>query len=161
MAGNLWDWFIAYKILLSAACLPGTQNVIADFLNRIFVADQEWELHDSVINHIFSFWGTPTRDLFASHDNRNAARPAQEGVLVSTLKVMSSSSAGQTRSAMPSPLSYCSCESSTTGILNLFLSEPPPCYKNSTAHLCHNSCFFFEYYPYACSTVGMLASLRC
>lgn len=38
------------QILLSAAYLLGTQNMIADSLGRSLVTDHAWELHDTIVS---------------------------------------------------------------------------------------------------------------
>lgn len=43
-AVRLWNWCISHTILLSAAYLPRTQNMIADSLSRKFVTNHNWEL---------------------------------------------------------------------------------------------------------------------
>lgn len=58
----LWKWCMSYHILLAAAYLAGTQNVIANTLSRNFATNRKWVLHNAVVMDVFSCWGTLTRD---------------------------------------------------------------------------------------------------
>lgn len=75
---HLWEWCNEHHILLSAAYVPGTQNVIAESLSRNFATDHELELHDMMIADIFDHWGIPSLiigvDLFTSHTNTKQGR---------------------------------------------------------------------------------------
>lgn len=62
-AVNLWNWCIQHHITLLAMYLLGIQNSLADNASRRFTTDHKWELHDSVVNSIFTQWGAPTWNL--------------------------------------------------------------------------------------------------
>ena len=57
------------KIWLTAAHVPGVENVEADAASRIFSDDTEWTLHPHVFEHLVQRFGTPDIDLFASRLN--------------------------------------------------------------------------------------------
>ncbi|MCG8045731.1 MAG: hypothetical protein JAY66_08610 [Candidatus Thiodiazotropha taylori] len=67
---NLWQLAIANNIVLKAAHLAGTRNVLADDLSRVRILPTEWSLKDSVVHRLFQVWGQPLVDLFASEMNR-------------------------------------------------------------------------------------------
>lgn len=87
---NLWDWRVAHKILLSAAYLPRTQNMIADSLSRRFVANHKWELHNTVVSNIFNQWGTPTKDFFFA----SCVTPSSSGAICAPFVVIGPHSQG-------------------------------------------------------------------
>lgn len=62
----LWIWCIRLHKTLSTAYLSGLQNSAADSLSRRFSADHEWQIHDSVLNKIYTKWTMPSWDLFTS-----------------------------------------------------------------------------------------------
>jgi hypothetical protein len=52
---------------MKAKHIPGARNVLADQLSRSGqLLSTEWTLHQEVANELFSLWGTPTLDLFAT-----------------------------------------------------------------------------------------------
>ena len=66
---DLWNYAIQHKIELKAAHIAGKLNVLPDHLSRLKIRPTEWTLKDSVVEQIFSIWGTPYIDLFASIHN--------------------------------------------------------------------------------------------
>lgn len=54
---NIWNWCVNHWILLSAANLPGTQNVLTDLFSRHFAMDHLWERHNLVVRNIFTKLG--------------------------------------------------------------------------------------------------------
>ena len=58
-----------WQIRVSAAHIPGSENVVADKNSRIFEQSSEWKLRDSVFKHIVSIFGEPDIDLFPSRIN--------------------------------------------------------------------------------------------
>lgn len=89
----LWDWCVAHVILLLTACLPGTQNVIADCLRRKFVTNHKWEFHDTVVNDFSTNRGFQPGISLPPIPTANASRTAPAGILAL-------SSAGQTRGGL-------------------------------------------------------------
>ena len=71
-AWDLWKMAIKNRIMLTAAHLSGTQNILADDLSRLQIRPTEWILNNAVVSEIFHLWGTPMVDLFASEENRKA-----------------------------------------------------------------------------------------
>lgn len=65
----IWRWAIHHKVHVSAEYVPGEQNVIADTLSRLKTTCHEWELYQNTLDNIFSQWGKPNIDLFASSEN--------------------------------------------------------------------------------------------
>ena len=66
---KIWDWAIDKNIWLSAAHIPGSNNVDADQSSRNLNLDLEWMLPASIFKRIVSLFGNPDIDLFASRLN--------------------------------------------------------------------------------------------
>ena len=58
------------KIWISAAFIPGTENLEADKASTQFNEATEWILNTNVFEEITQNFGLPTIDLFASRNNR-------------------------------------------------------------------------------------------
>ena len=69
IAKSLWEIVIADNIWISAAHIPGKDNVIADYFSRNFECSCEWEIPQDTFNDIMSKFGKPTIDMFASRHN--------------------------------------------------------------------------------------------
>ncbi|CAC5387703.1 unnamed protein product [Mytilus coruscus] len=69
---DLWKIAIIKKIVLRVAHIAGRKNILADQLSRNKIFPTEWTLNDQVVQTIFSIWGNPMIDLFASGDNHKA-----------------------------------------------------------------------------------------
>ena len=69
MALQIWDWCSDRNIWITAAHLPGCQNVEADFMSRKFNDNIEWMLDRGVFTTIVQRFGEPEVDLFASRLN--------------------------------------------------------------------------------------------
>ena len=69
---GLVEMAIKNRIMLTAAHLSGTQNILADDLSRVKIRPTEWTLNNAVVSEIFHLWGTPMVDLFATEENRQA-----------------------------------------------------------------------------------------
>ena len=69
IAFDIWQWAAERQIWVSAAHIPGSENVVADKNSRIFERSSEWKLRESVFKHIVSIFGKPDIDLFASRIN--------------------------------------------------------------------------------------------
>ena len=63
------DWAISRTIWLSAAHIPGRDNVAAGELSRTFNLELEWTLTNSVFQKIIACFGQPDIDLFPSRLN--------------------------------------------------------------------------------------------
>ena len=74
IARKIWFWALERNIWLTAAHIPGVQNVEADEASRKFRADREWELSDFWFQKIQHQFGTPTVDLFATRLNAKVNR---------------------------------------------------------------------------------------
>ena len=68
-ARSIWDWAIERNIWLSAAFIPGCQNVVADFHSRSFKDNTEWSLNYQFFHKLVACFHTPDIDLFASQMN--------------------------------------------------------------------------------------------
>lgn len=66
---EIWDWCIKHKIWLSAAHLPGINNVAADKASRVFYDNTEWMLNKVIFGKITGKLFKPKLDLFASRIN--------------------------------------------------------------------------------------------
>ncbi len=67
---ELYNWAIQKNLILSAAHVPGKQNVVADRESRTRNLDIEWRLKDKWFKYITEQLGTPEIDLFASRINK-------------------------------------------------------------------------------------------
>ena len=65
----LYDWAIQHQVTLRAIHRPGVDNVLADYLSRSRPDPLEWSLSKRVCEDLFSQWGRPQIDLFASQQN--------------------------------------------------------------------------------------------
>ena len=69
VARQLWLWAEENHCWLSAAYIPGTENVEADEQSREFDDATEWSIPNSIFNEVVYKWGTPDVDMFASRIN--------------------------------------------------------------------------------------------
>jgi hypothetical protein len=67
---QMWTWCLKRGISLKAIHIPGTENVLADKLSRVFVDPTSWEIHPRMVNLVFQVLGRPMMDLFASTGNQ-------------------------------------------------------------------------------------------
>ena len=65
-ASQLMEWALSMRVTLQAVHRPGVDNVLADFLSRTHPDPTEWSLSTRACNKLFSLWGRPQIDLFAS-----------------------------------------------------------------------------------------------
>ena len=65
MAKQIWHWAIKRNIWLSAAYIPGENNVVADFHSRCFKENTEWTLSPRVFQSVTQIFFLPQIDLFA------------------------------------------------------------------------------------------------
>ncbi|XP_067040975.1 uncharacterized protein [Acropora muricata] len=66
---ELWVWCASHRIWLSAAHIPGKENVLADKESRKKDSDTEWKLNPELFSRIATLWGPVSIDLFASRLN--------------------------------------------------------------------------------------------
>lgn len=69
VANCIWSWGLQRNLWLSAAHLPGSQNIEADRASRIFDDNTEWKLHSDIFQMVTEKFFMPTIDLFASRIN--------------------------------------------------------------------------------------------
>ena len=62
-------WCRDHTIQLRAVHIAGVDNLLADLLSRERVRPAEWSLHQAVVEQMFSLYGRPNIDLFASAEN--------------------------------------------------------------------------------------------
>lgn len=75
MTNSLWLWCIANEIWISAAHIPGKENVVADYESRHFNLDAEWKLNRSSLQYALNqLQASPVIDLFASRVNKQFCR---------------------------------------------------------------------------------------
>ena len=66
----LWSWCMENNIWVSAAHIPGKDNVIADHESRHINMDAEWKLNSTLLSEAFQSLNIfPDTDLFASRLN--------------------------------------------------------------------------------------------
>nr|XP_054759272.1 uncharacterized protein LOC129265291 [Lytechinus pictus] len=70
LAAELWEWCHRAKIVPVASYIPGSDNLIADFLSRGRCLPSEWSLHPEIFQSIQVHWGPLEIDLFATALNR-------------------------------------------------------------------------------------------
>ena len=70
----MWQWCIDRDIWITAAHLPGSSNIEADWQSRNISDDKEWQLEQGVFQAIIGVFDTPCRDLFASRLNKQLDR---------------------------------------------------------------------------------------
>jgi hypothetical protein len=68
-AHKIWLWALHRNIWISAAHIPGIENVEADRASREFKDELEWTLEQPIFDHIVHLFGKPSMDLFASRLN--------------------------------------------------------------------------------------------
>ncbi|XP_060084159.1 uncharacterized protein LOC132563416 [Ylistrum balloti] len=69
LAVKVWKWAIDRDIWLSAAHIPGRENVEADTESRLEHENTEWRLHTNIFQILVKIWGRLQIDLFASRLN--------------------------------------------------------------------------------------------
>ena len=69
VAKRIWLWAWDRHLWISAAHIPGVQNVQADHASRNFKDELEWTISPHVFHTITTKFGQPDMDLFASHLN--------------------------------------------------------------------------------------------
>lgn len=69
-AMKLWNCCISHNVTLSAAYLLSMQNWIQDKLSCKFPHNHEWEMHLSVLQDLFIWWGIPSTDLIGIYKNK-------------------------------------------------------------------------------------------
>ena len=71
IAVDIWEWAICRHIMLSAAHIPGVENVEPDSASRVFKANSEWMLNKELFDtSLKSLCLEPHVDLFASRLNK-------------------------------------------------------------------------------------------
>ena len=66
----IWHWAQERNVWLSAAYIPGKDNVVADFHSHCFKDNTEWTLDYAVFQSICHIYSLPLIDLFASCHNK-------------------------------------------------------------------------------------------
>ena len=74
MARSIWKWCVERDIWITAAHLPGKQNVEADERSRKFNDRSEWKLNKQEFEKLVGHFGLPEIDLFASRLNTQLDR---------------------------------------------------------------------------------------
>ena len=65
-ACSLHEWMLLHNVTASAVHRPGVDNQLADYLSRNRPDPNEWSLSDHQCQRLWSMWGRPQLDLFAS-----------------------------------------------------------------------------------------------
>ena len=84
---ELYEWAEKRRLFLSAAHVPGVDNVLADKESRTHKTETEWKLKENWFNWICEQLGKPEIDLFASRINKQlpkyvAWRPDPEALWI-------------------------------------------------------------------------------
>ena len=74
VAKEIWGWAEFKQNWLSAAHIPGVDNVLADWKSRNFQDNSEWSLSDGLYNKVVNVFGQPEIDLFATRLNCKVER---------------------------------------------------------------------------------------
>ena len=74
IACRIWSFCTENKFWVSAAHMPGKNNIDADQQSRILQDATEWKLHPELFQKIVDKFGKPDRDLFASRINKQLKR---------------------------------------------------------------------------------------
>ena len=74
VTGDFWECAEARELWLSAAHIPGVENVLADFKSRNFSDNLEWSMRDKLYQRIVEVFGWPEIDLFATRLNKKVDR---------------------------------------------------------------------------------------
>ena len=74
IARRIWNFCTENKLWVSAAHIPGKNNIEADQQSRILQDATEWKLHPELSQKIVDKFGKPDIDLFASRINRQLKR---------------------------------------------------------------------------------------
>ena len=69
VAKDIWLFCITRQIWISAAYIPGKENIQADKESRVFYDNKEWMLRPDLFQLLTKIWGEPSIDLFASRLN--------------------------------------------------------------------------------------------
>ena len=70
VAREIWQTCIEHNVWLSAAHIPGKENVVADTASRVFEDAHEWMISDIVFEELCRRWGRPHIDAFATKNNK-------------------------------------------------------------------------------------------
>ena len=71
---EIWQWCISKNIWISAAFIPGTDNIIADKKFRVFDDNTEWTLDYGIFQKICITLFKPDIDLMASWLNNKCEK---------------------------------------------------------------------------------------
>ena len=74
LSKEIWFWCIARNIHITAAHVPGIDNISADALSRNFIDNIEWSLDEKTFKSLCFIFDQPTVDLFASRLNNKLPR---------------------------------------------------------------------------------------
>ena len=76
LAKEIWAWCIRKDTWISAAHIPGEENIQAEYASRHFNDRTEWTLNDRIFKEIMKEFGQVQIDLFASRLNAKCPRYA-------------------------------------------------------------------------------------
>ena len=73
---EIWEIYIKSDVYISAAHIPGKENIIADLASREFQGSHEWILSLEVIKYLVELFQVPDTDMFASILNKQLPKYA-------------------------------------------------------------------------------------
>ena len=71
---DIWIIYIGKGTRVSAAHIPGKQNILADTASRKFHNASEWMLSKNILNNLIACFYMPKIDLFASRLNKQLSK---------------------------------------------------------------------------------------
>lgn len=74
LAKEFWLWVKTHNLWVTPSFIPGSDNVIADKMSRVFKDNTEWSLNDLAFQEIVVKFGLPDVDLFASRLNHKVEK---------------------------------------------------------------------------------------
>ena len=73
---DIWEFCIKRGVYISAAHIPGKENLIADLASREFQDSHEWMLSLGVLKYLVELFLIPVIDMFASRLNKQLPKYA-------------------------------------------------------------------------------------
>ena len=92
IACSIWNFCIENKLWVSAAYVPGKNNIEADQQSRILQDAMKWKIHPLIFHKVFDKVGKPAIVLFTSRINRQVKRyvswhPEWEAMIVNVISL--------------------------------------------------------------------------
>ena len=82
---EIWEFYIKGGVYISAAHIPGKENLIADLASREFQDSLEWMLSLEVFKYLVELFQLPDIDMFASRDLTSSFQNMHHGCQIPNL----------------------------------------------------------------------------